>query len=252
MERNDEKENEIDRMITERFSSFRPEEDWQPNLQRGLAILRQTRGESHQRRKRWTFVALGTAAACLPLMALPVTRAFAARCVSVCVQETAAVRELLLGHNSGLGQSSAFVKPADRRMAPDFSLRDASGQTVRLSDSRGKVVLVNFWATWCAPCEREIPWFVDFQRSHGQDDFTVLGISMDVDGWNAVKPYVERKKINFPVVLGNEQVARLFGGLEAIPLTLVIDRSGRVAAIHAGLCRRDEYEGDITAVLNER
>jgi hypothetical protein len=74
---------------------------------------------------------------------------------------------------------------------------------------------------------------------------------MDQGGWNAVKPYVAKKLVNYPVVMGNEQTAALFGGLESIPLTLVIDRSGRIAAIHLGLCTRAEYENDIAAVLNE-
>jgi peroxiredoxin len=127
-------------------------------------------------------------------------------------------------------------------MAPDFTLIDASGQSIKLSESRGKVVLLNFWATWCAPCEQEIPWFVEFQRANEGRGFTVLGVSMDEGGWASVKPYIGR----------NDGVAGLFGGLQTIPLTVIIDRYGRIAAIHAGLCRKDEYENDIRAVLNEK
>jgi peroxiredoxin len=137
-------------------------------------------------------------------------------------------------------------------MAPDFTLADAAGQSVRLSESRGKVVLLNFWATGCAPCDQQIPWFVEFQRADESRGFRVLGVSMDQSGWASVEPYISRKGVNYPVMIGNTEVAGLFGGLGRIPLTLVIDRQGRIAAIHAGLCRKDEYESDIEAALDEK
>jgi cytochrome c biogenesis protein CcmG/thiol:disulfide interchange protein DsbE len=144
------------------------------------------------------------------------------------------------------------VNALDRSMAPDFTLSDASGHPVSLAALHGKVVLLNFWATWCAPCNQEIPWFVDFQGRYESRGFTVLGVSMDEEGWRAVKPYIAREGVNYPVAIGDNQVAQLFGGLGSIPLTIVIDRSGRVAAVHAGLCRRSEYESDINAVLEEK
>lgn len=245
-------ESEVDRMIAERFSSFRADGNWHPNLERSLALLRQRRAATNGRRRRWALVATGALAACLSIVAFPVTRALAERCVSACVQETAAVRQLLLGKTPSATRNNTYVKPGDRRMAADFTLNDASGQTIKLSEFRGKVVLLNFWATWCAPCKQEIPWFVEFQQSHQQRGFAVLGVSMDEDGWHSVKPYIDEKRVNYPVMIGNDEVAKLFGGLDSIPLTLIIDRSGRIAAIHAGLCRKDEYESDIKAVLNER
>jgi peroxiredoxin len=185
-------------------------------------------------------------------MAFPVTRALAARCVSACVVETAAVRQLLLGKTSSATLGTAYVRAGERRMAPDFTLSDSAGRAVQLSEFRGKVVLLNFWATWCGPCKQEIPWFVEFQRTNEKHGFAVLGVSMDEDGWRAVKPYMEATHINYPVMLGNDDVAKLFGGLDSLPLTIIIDRAGRIAAVHAGLCRRDEYESDINAILNER
>ncbi len=250
MDTNDQRE--VDLTIAEQFSSFRADGDWHPDMQRGLALLRQKRAATKRSRRSWALIAGGAVAACLPIMAFPVTRAFAERCVSACVLETTAVGQLLLGKASNATANNAYVKPGDRRMAPDFRLNDASGQPLKLSEFRGKVVLLNFWATWCAPCKQEIPWFVEFQRANEQRGFAVLGVSMDEAGWHSVKPYIQEKRVNYPVMIGNDEVARLFGGLDSIPLTIIIDRSGRIAAIHAGLCKRSEYENDINAVLNER
>lgn len=250
MDTND--ESEVDRMIVERFSPLRADSDWHPDVQRGLSLLRDRRATANGRKRGWAFVAAGLVAASVPIMAFPVTRAIAQRCVSACVQETAVVRQLLLGNTRTAAPSSTYVSPSDRKMAPDFILADAAGHSVKLSESRGKVVLLNFWATWCAPCEQEIPWFVEFQRSNEGRGFTVMGVSMDQGGWASVKPYISRKGVTYPVMIGNDGVAGLFGGLQTIPLTLVIDRYGRIAAIHAGLCRKDEYESDIEAALNEK
>ena len=247
MDRNE--QSDLDRNIAQELSGFRADAEWQPSLGRGLAILQERRAVSRERRRRWSFLAAGVAAACLPIAAFPAARTFAARCVTACVQETAAVRARLLGRTSS---NNAFVKASDRKAAPDFDLTDSSGRHIRLSGFRGEVVLVNFWATQCSPCNRQMPWFAEFQQADQQRGLEVLGISMDQGGWSTVKPYLEAKNINYPVVLGNDRVATEFGGLATLPLTLVIDREGRVAAIHAGLCRKDEYESDLNAVLNER
>ena len=245
-------QSEVDRIIAERFSASGADGGWQPDLRRGFALLKERQAAKIRRKRAWAVAASVAVAAGLPIMALPVTRAFADRCVSACVEQTAAVRQLLMGNSARTTPSSTYVKPGDRELAPDFTLNDATGNAIRLSESRGKVVLLNFWATWCAPCKQEIPWFVEFQQSNKQRGFAVLGISMDEGGWSSVKPYIDEKRVNYPVMIGNDKVAGLFGGLQSIPLTLIIDRAGRVAAIHAGLCRKSEYESDINAILNEK
>jgi cytochrome c biogenesis protein CcmG/thiol:disulfide interchange protein DsbE len=137
-------------------------------------------------------------------------------------------------------------------MAPDFTLNDASGKPVTLSDFRGKVVLLNFWATWCAPCRIEIPWFNEFQKTYGGGDFVVLGVSLDEDGWKSVKPYMDQKGMSYRVMIGNDDIARSYGGVDSLPTTLIIDRSGRIAVTHIGLCNRSEYEAAAKGLLAER
>jgi peroxiredoxin len=137
----------------------------------------------------------------------------------------------------------------DRKGAPDFTLKDASGAAVKLSDYRGKVVVLNFWATWCGPCKVEIPWFMSFEKEYKDRDFAVLGVSMDDDGWKSVKPYVADKKINYRVVIGSDEVSTLYGGVDSLPTTFIIDRSGRVASVHIGLVSKITYENEITKLL---
>jgi len=139
-----------------------------------------------------------------------------------------------------------------RKLAPDFTLKDANGSTVHLSDYRGKVVLLDFWATWCTPCQVEIPWFIDFERSLKGRGLAVVGVSMDEDGWDAVKPYIQKRGMNYRVLLGDEGVAKQYGGLDALPTTLVLDRDGRIAATHMGLSDKREFLDEITTLLDSR
>ncbi|HTA47277.1 MAG TPA: TlpA disulfide reductase family protein [Bryobacteraceae bacterium] len=243
MERNDER-------TIDRFLSANPE--WQPDMGRGLARLREQRTAGSLRRRRRALTGGIVAAVCVPLIAYPGTRVLAARCVSACVTETSAVRGFLLGGASLTPPSTTWIRPEERKMAPDFTLGDVSGQVVTLSGLRGKVVLLNFWATWCTPCGEEIPWFIKFQESRRERGLAVLGVSVDKDGWASVKPYIEAKRVNYSVMIASDNVAQAFGGLKSIPLTLVIDREGRIAAVHAGLCTNDEYKTDIDAVLSEK
>ena len=141
---------------------------------------------------------------------------------------------------------AAAVKPEkDRKTAPDFTLKDADGKPVKLSDYRGKVVLLNFWATWCGPCKVEIPWFIEFEQAYKDRGFAVLGVSMDEDGWETVKPYIAARKINYRVLLGDDPVSNLYGGVESLPTTFMIDRDGRVASVHIGLVGKADYQNEI-------
>lgn len=149
------------------------------------------------------------------------------------------------------GLSARVGNAKDRRSAPDFALTDAAGSSVRLSGYRGKVVLLNFWATWCGPCKIEIPWFVEFEKAYGSRGFAVLGVSLDEDGWASVRPYIEQKKVNYRVVLDDGAIAKRFGGVESLPTTLLIDRDGKIAAEHVGLTSKSTYEDQIAQLLGK-
>lgn len=140
-----------------------------------------------------------------------------------------------------------------RKQAPDFTLTDENGRKVKLSDFRGKVVVLNFWATWCGPCELEIPWFVEFEQQYRSKGLEIVGVSMDEDGWQAIKPFIGQHRINYPVLLGNDSVGQLYGGVDSLPTTFIIDRDGTVAyPPHVGLADKSEYLGEIEALLDAK
>jgi peroxiredoxin len=149
------------------------------------------------------------------------------------------------------GPASAITlkKEAERKRAPDFDLKDREGKTVRLSDYAGKVVLLDFWATWCGPCRSSIPWFNQLYAEYGSAGFVVLGVSMDEDGWTAVKPFMERLPMAYPVVIGNKRVAYLYGDVDTLPLAFLIDRNQRVAAIHLGPPSKKDFERTIKLLI---
>ncbi len=145
----------------------------------------------------------------------------------------------------------AAIKPeSERKLAPDFTLKDSTGATVKLSDYRGKVVLLNFWATWCGPCKIEIPWFMEFEKAYKDRKFAVLGVSMDEDGWESVRPYIDAQKINYRILVGTEEFSNIYGGVDSLPTTFMLDRDGRIAAMHVGLVSKGIYEQDIRHLLD--
>jgi cytochrome c biogenesis protein CcmG/thiol:disulfide interchange protein DsbE len=147
---------------------------------------------------------------------------------------------------------AASLKPdKERHDAPDFALKDADGRTVRLSDYRGKVVLLDFWATWCGPCKIEIPWFMELERQNKDRGFAVLGVSMDDEGWEVVKPFLSDLGVNYRVVIGNDTTSQLYGGIDALPTTFLIDRTGKIAAVHVGLANRKDFQDGVEQLLRD-
>ena len=140
----------------------------------------------------------------------------------------------------------------DRKPAANFTLADAGGTKVALADYKGKVVLLNFWATWCGPCKVEIPWFVEFNKKYKDRGLAVVGVSLDDDGWKSVKPYLAEKKIDYTVVVGNDTVSKSYGDVDSLPTTFIIDQDGRIAFTHTGLVGKDTYEKEIQSLLGEQ
>jgi thiol-disulfide isomerase/thioredoxin len=156
----------------------------------------------------------------------------------------------LTGCKSEQPKSQVNVKPnTDRKPAPEFSLKDVDGRTVTLAEYKGKVVLLNFWATWCGPCKIEIPWFAEFEQKYKDRGFAVLGVAMDEEGWEVVKPYLAEAKVNYRVIMGNDTVSGLYGGVESLPTTFVLDQDGRIASTHVGLVSKGDYENEILQLL---
>jgi cytochrome c biogenesis protein CcmG/thiol:disulfide interchange protein DsbE len=147
--------------------------------------------------------------------------------------------------------ASAEITAANaRKAAPGFSLTDAKGAALQLSDYKGKVVLVNFWATWCHGCKEEIPWYMEFADKYKNKGFEVIGLSMDEDGWKSVKPFLEQHKLNYPIVIGNDQLMSQYGG-ESMPVSILVDREGKIADSHSGVVQKDGWEKEIQQLLLE-
>ncbi|MCX7798472.1 MAG: TlpA family protein disulfide reductase [Melioribacter sp.] len=133
--------------------------------------------------------------------------------------------------------------------APDFALPTTDGKILKLSDYRGKIVILDFWATWCPPCRKGIPDLIDIKKKYGSKGVEIIGISVDTDTKNEVIPFIKEKGINYPVVYGNQNVYKQYGGIRAIPTTFIIDKEGKIVASYEGLVPKITYENHIKNIL---
>lgn len=231
--------------VDERLDKLNPDGEWQPDATRALARFREERSASMAQRRNWVLLRVAAVMACLCLVVLPAPRILVHRCLDWTV---AFWQSLSISGSVG---ASNLVPEKDRKIAVDFALDDASGKRLKLSDQKGKVVLLNFWATWCHGCETEIPWFIGFENKYKERGLAVVGVSMDDDGWKSVKPYVEEKKMNYAVVIGNQDLAKSYA-LGSMPMTLLIDRNGKVAASHVGIVSKSDCESEIETLLKQK
>ena len=152
-------------------------------------------------------------------------------------------------------QQAATQKPATSQqnnnypMAPNFALEDANGTTIRLSDFKGKVVILDFWATWCAPCRMEIPGYVELYDKYKSQGLEIIGVSLDRDGWKPVRPFMDQYNVNYPIVLGDMNIVQAYGGIQSIPTTFIINRNGEVVERKIGARPVEYFENIISQLL---
>jgi len=134
--------------------------------------------------------------------------------------------------------------------APNFSLKTAEGKSIDLRDFQGKVVVINFWASWCPPCRSEIPGLLHVYHKYKPKGLEIVGISLDRDGWKRVSPLVRDMNIEYPVVMGDNDVVNAYGGIRAIPTTIIIGRDGKIVDRVTGYIDRQRFEDEIREIIN--
>jgi peroxiredoxin len=150
---------------------------------------------------------------------------------------------------SGTSKPGGISSPGNP--APEFSLTGLDGKPLRLADYQGKVVLLDFWATWCVPCRAEIPHFVDFQNQYREQGLQVVGISMDDDA-KPVREFYQQFKMNYPVAMGTDKMAAAYGGVLGLPITFLIGRDGRTAAKYIGETQMPVVEAEVKSLLEAK
>jgi cytochrome c biogenesis protein CcmG/thiol:disulfide interchange protein DsbE len=172
------------------------------------------------------------------------------------LQASVAQGELVANPAGGAPQ---YLSPLKGKLAPDFALEDLSGRKVSLASYKGKAVLINFWATWCAPCRIETPWLVELRNQYAAQGFEVLGVSTDdIDRGDKQKLSDEKKEIArsaqqmhipYPVLIDGDTLSKPYGGLDAMPTSFFVDRNGTVVAAQMGLTSKDDIEANIRKAL---
>jgi len=144
---------------------------------------------------------------------------------------------------------TATAAMGQQSKAPNFKASAADGSTVELQKLKGKVVVVNYWATWCGPCRQEIPGFIDVYKEYKSKGLEIVGVSLDQSGWEVVKPYIAKVKINYPVVLPDDVLKSDYGEIDAIPTTFFVDKNGNIVDTHVGYMDKASFEKKIKSLL---
>jgi peroxiredoxin len=158
-------------------------------------------------------------------------------------------RHLANRSRAGAAQAASISGNATGQLAPGFELKDLAGNNVRLADYHGKVVLLNFWATWCPPCKEEMPWFVDLQQRYGAQGLQVIGVAMDDADQKTIASFAQRLGVNYPVLLGKESTAQAYGDVQFLPDTFYIGRDGKIVSHVQGLINRKDIEERVKQAL---
>lgn len=147
-------------------------------------------------------------------------------------------------------KNAKFEKGAVHSQAPDFKLASVDGKKIKLSDYKGKIIIIDFWATWCPPCRKGIPDLIEIQKEYGID-LVVIGISVDSETKKEVFPFMQNTGINYPVAFADREVVQSYGGIESIPTSFVIDQKGTIVDKHIGLVRKSEFTDVIKKLLGK-
>ncbi|MGH9728728.1 MAG: TlpA disulfide reductase family protein [Candidatus Acidiferrales bacterium] len=159
-----------------------------------------------------------------------------------------------MGVAVGDGSKTKFVANPGLPSEPNVTFPELQGGDLPLASLKGKVVLVNFWATWCEPCRVEIPWMIGFQQKYASQGFTILGVAMDDEGKKVVDPFVQKTQfdvdgakliMSYPIILGNDDIAAKFGGLIGLPTSVLISRDGKIVKRFIGLVNHDQLQSEI-------
>src|SRR5271165_522896 len=151
-------------------------------------------------------------------------------------------------HNRATGPAKGQLMG---NVAPDFDLQTLEGKNLRLSDLRGKAVLLNFWATYCGPCKVEMPWFVELQKEYGPQGFQIVGVAMDDASTDDIAKFAKDMGVNYPILLGKESVGLSYGGVNVLPTTFFLDRDGKLIAREFGLQSRSVFVDHIKKALSQ-
>jgi peroxiredoxin len=154
---------------------------------------------------------------------------------------------LTLVFSQSINAQKKTDKQKSENAAPAFTLQNLDGKNVKLSDFKGKVTIIDFWATWCPPCRAEIPDFIDLYKTYQKKGLVIIGIALDDKP--KVQKFVKDQKINYPILLGNQEIANLYGGISGIPTTFIIDRKGEIIKTFVGQRSKEDFETIIKGLL---